>query len=263
MAFACRTTAPIIAGALVLGGAVQADEIRVMTSGATAAAYVALVPEFERTARHTIKTEATSTGVGVDAIPARVRRGDLVDVVILSRAAVDELIRDGKVAGDSRVDLVRSAIGMAVRAGAAKPDIGSVDALKRLLLQAKSVAYSAQVSGAYLSMELFPRLGIADQMAAKSVRVEREPVGNVVARGEAEIGFQQISELLPIPGITYVGPLPPDVQRVTVFSAGVVVGSRNPDAARAFIRFFVSPAGVRAMKSSGLEPISPQERGRD
>ena len=147
---------------------------------------------------------------------------------------------------------------MAVRAGTPRPDISSVDALKRVLLQAKSVAYSAQVSGVYLSTELFPRLGIADQMRAKSQRIERERVGAVVARGDAEIGFQQVSELLPIAGIDYVGPLPAEVQRVTVFSAGVAVGAKSPEAARALIRFFVSPEGARAMTKSGLEPVTPR-----
>jgi len=240
---------------LAVSSAVRADEIRVMTSGASAAAYLALVPEFERTTHHTLKTDAISNGVGADAIPVRVRNGDPVDVVMLARAALDDLIKDGKIVADSRVDLARSSIGLAVRAGAPKPDIGTVDALKRLLLQAKSVAYSASVSGTYLSNELFPRLGIAKEMTVKSIRVEREPVGNLVARGEAEIGFQQISELLPVKGITFVGPLPGDAQRVTVFSAGIAAGSKHPEAARALIAFLASPAGIHAMKASGLDPI--------
>jgi molybdate transport system substrate-binding protein len=179
-----------------------------------------------------------------------------VDVLILARTALDELICEGKVVATSRVDLARSSIGMAVRRGAPKPDISSVDALRRALLQAKSIAYSAQVSGVYLSTELFPRLGIADEVMKKSQRVEVGRVGTVIARGEAEIGFQQISELLEVPGIDYVGPLPAEVQRVTVFSAGVAVGARQPDAARAFIAFFASPSGVETMSKSGLDPIS-------
>jgi molybdate transport system substrate-binding protein len=156
----------------------------------------------------------------------------------------------------SRVDVARSAIGMAVRAGAPKPDISSVDALKRTLLRAKSVAHSASVSGVYLSTELFQRLGIADQMKGKTQRIERERVGAVVARGEAEIGFQQISELLPVPGIDYVGPLPPEVQRVTVFSAGVGARARDPEAARAFIRFLASPDAAAVISTTALEPIT-------
>jgi molybdate transport system substrate-binding protein len=161
----------------------------------------------------------------------------------------------GKVIPESKIALARSAIGMAVRAGSPRPDISSVDALKQTLLQAKSIAYSASVSGDYLSTELFPRLGIADQLKAKSRRVERERVGAVVARGEAEIGFQQISELLPVPGIDYVGPLPSDVQRVTVISAGVVVYSPNRDAATALIRYLASPEAAPVINKSGLDPI--------
>jgi molybdate transport system substrate-binding protein len=180
-----------------------------------------------------------------------------VDVVILAAGALDELIKQGKVVAGSRVDLVRSSIGMAVRARASKPDISSVDALKRTLLAAKSIAYSASASGVYLSQEMFQRLGIADQIRGKCKRIASEPVGAVVARGDAEIGFQQISELLPVPGIDYVGPLPPEVQKVTVFSAGVAVGAEQPDAARALIKFLASPAAVGAIKKSGLEPVGP------
>ena|SRR5688572_21197719 len=145
---------------------------------------------------------------------------------------------------------------MAVRKGAPKPDISPVDALKRALLQAKSIAYSAQVSGVYLSTELFLRLGIVDDVLKKSKRVDVGRVGAVIARGEAAIGFQQISELLEVPGIDYVGPLPAEVQRVTVFSAGVAAGARNPDVARALIEFLASPSAVDTMAKSGLDPIS-------
>ena len=227
-----------------------------MTSGGTAAAYVALAPQFERATGHTVVTLATSAGIGADSILSRVRRGEPVDVIILNRAGIDDLIKEGKVVAASRVDLARSSIGMAVRRGAPKPDISTVDALKRALLQAKSVAYSAQVSGIYLAAELFPRLGIADQMAKKSIRVEVGRVAAVVARGEAEIGFQQISELLEVQGVDYVGPLPPEVQRVTVFTAAVSAGAKNPDAARALIEFLASPRGIDEMSKSGLDPIS-------
>jgi molybdate transport system substrate-binding protein len=142
---------------------------------------------------------------------------------------------------------------MAVRKGAPKPDISTVEALKRTLLAAKSVAYSASVSGDYLASELFPRLGIADELKTTGRRIERERVGAVVARGDAELGFQQISELLPIAGIEVVGPLPPEVQRVTVFAAGVAAHARYPDAARAFIQFLASPAAADVVVKTGLE----------
>lgn len=251
-----RLVALIFSTAVLFAGTASGEDVRIMSAGGMAAAHLALVPEFERATGHRVVTDATSTGIGPDSIANRVRRREPVDVLILTRAGIDELIREGRVVPASRVDLARSRIGMAVRSGAPKPDISSVDALKRALLQAKSVAYSAQVSGVYLSTELFQRLGIADQMMKKSKRVDVGRVGTVVARGEAEIGFQQISELLEVPGIDYVGPLPAEVQRVTVFSAGVAVGARTPDAARAFIEFFSSTNGVETMSKSGLDPIS-------
>ena len=167
------------------------------------------------------------------------------------------LIKAGQAAAGSRVDLARSSIGIAVRAGTANPDISSVDALRRTLLQAKSVAYSSSVSGVYVSGELFQRLGITAQMIGKSRRIESEPVGNVVARGEAELGFQQISELRPVPGLEVVGPLPAEVQRVTMFSAAAGAGSPNPAGGRALIAFLASPAASAAIAGSGMDPITP------
>jgi methyl acetate hydrolase len=237
----------------------SADDIRVMTSGTFTAAYLELRPQLERSLKVKIVTTATSMGVGSDSIPSRLERGEAVDVVIVADDTLNELIKNGRVLADSRVALARSGIGMAVRAGAPKPDISSVVALTRTLLQAKSIAYSASVSGRYLTTELFQRLGIADQVLGKSRRIDLERVGAVVARGEAEIGFQQISELLPEPGIDYVGPLPPEVQRVTVFSAGVAAGSKNADAARALIKFLASPEAAGTVARSGLEPTSAQQ----
>ena len=173
----------------------------------------------------------------------------------MAAAGIDELARAGRVVPGSRVDLARSSIGIAVRAGAPKPDISSVDALRRALLQAASVASSSSVSGVYVSTELFQRLGIAGQMVSKSRRIEREPVAAVVARGEAEIGFQQISELRPVAGVVVVGPLPADVQRVTVFSAAAGAGSPNPAGGHALIAFLASPAAAAAIANSGMDPI--------
>lgn len=229
-----------------------------MTSGAFTAAYLELAKSFERDSKNRLVTAATSMGTGSDSIPSRLARGESVDVVIVAADALDELIKKGLVVAGSRVDLARSSIGMAVRAGARKPDITSVDGLKQALLEAKSVAYSASVSGDYIVSALFPRLGIADQLRSKSLRIERERVGAVIARGEAEIGFQQISELLPIDGITIVGPLPPEVQRVTVFSAGIAAGSTHPAAARDLVRFLVSPAASSTVTKSGMEPLTAQ-----
>ena len=236
----------------------HAEDVVVMTSGAFTAAYLELAKSFERDSKNRLVTAATSMGTGSDSIPSRLARGESVDVVIVAADALDELIKKGLVVAGSRVDLARSSIGMAVRAGARKPDITSVDGLKQALLEAKSVAYSASVSGDYIVSALFPRLGIADQLRSKSLRIERERVGAVIARGEAEIGFQQISELLPIDGITIVGPLPPEVQRVTVFSAGIAAGSTHPAAARDLVRFLVSPAASSTVTKSGMEPLTAQ-----
>jgi molybdate transport system substrate-binding protein len=232
----------------------QAGELKVMTSGATTAAHLALAPAFEKASAHKVATLATSTGLGQGSIANRVRRGEAVDVVMLARAALDELIASKHVVAASRVDLARSKVGMAVRAGAPRPDISTVDALKKTLLAAKSVAISSQVSGLYLSNELFPRLGIADVMKPKTIMATGR-AGAVLADGKADIAFQQVSELLEIPGIVLVGELPADVQRVTVFSAGIVAGAKNEAAARAYLAFFTSETGRRAMAKSGLEPM--------
>jgi molybdate transport system substrate-binding protein len=227
-------------------------ELIVMTSGTFTAAHLELAPAFERSAHVTITTAATTLGVGADSIPSRMQR-EAVDIVIVAADTLDDLIRNGLVIAGSRVDLGRSSIGMAVRAGAPKPDIRSVTSLKQTLLNAKSVALSSSVSGDYFSKELFLRLGIAEQMAPKTKRIVDERVGAVVARGDAEIGFQQMSELLPIAGIDVVGPLPSEVQRVTVFAAGVAASSRRPDVARAYIRFLASAEAWKAVASTGLE----------
>lgn len=233
-----------------------AADLNVMVSGAFTEAYGQLVPEFEMRLGHKITTAyGASMGNAPDSIPARLERGEPADVVIMAAEALDVLIAKGQIRHGSRVDLVRSSIGMVVRAGSPRPEIGSVEALKRTLLAAKSIAYSASASGTYLSTELFPRLGIADQIKAKSKRIESERVAAVVARGEAEIGFQQISELLPVAGVDFVGPLPEGAQRVTVFSAGITANSRNPEAARALIEFFASPMAAPVIAKTGLEPV--------
>ena len=258
-----RRTIALVAIALLVSANARADEIRVMTSGAFTAAYLELVPVFEKQTGHKIISSfGASLGNAPDSIPMRLQRGEPVDLVILADSALEDLIAQGKIRRGSRVDLVRSTIGLAVRAGAPKPDISTVAALTRTLLDAKSIAYSASASGVYVSTELFQRLGIADRVAAKSRRVESERVGTVVARGDAEIGFQQVSELLPIAGITYLGPLPEEVQRVTVFSAGIAANSKSPDAARALVAFLQSPAAASVITKTGLEPLALQRTAR-
>ena len=232
------------------------DEIRVMTSGAFTAAYRELIPELERLTQKKIVTAATSIGTGETSIPNRLRRGEAVDVVIVADGVLVGFIKEGLITAESYTPLARSAIGMAVKAGAPKPDIGTVDGLKRTLLNAKSIAYSASVSGDYLSTELLQRMGIADQVLSKCRRVEGgERVGAVIARGEAEIGFQQMSELIPVSGIDHVTPLPAEVQKVSVFSAGVAAKTSDPASAKALIKFLASADAAGTIKNSGLEPI--------
>ena len=255
--FASRKAALSLASVLLVASAAVGEEIRVMSSGGFTAPYNEMVPEYERKTQNKVVTSyGASMGGAPDSIPMRLERGEPADVLIMASTVLDELIEQGKVVRGSRVDLVRSSIGMAVRAGAPKPDISTVAALIRTLLEAKSIAYSASASGIYVSTKLFPRLGVAEQVRDKSIRVVSERVGAVVARGDAEIGFQQVSELLPIPGLDYVGPLPPEAQEITVFSAGIVTGAKNPQAARELIQFLASPAIVPAIRKVGLEPVT-------
>ncbi|HLX17590.1 MAG TPA: substrate-binding domain-containing protein [Bradyrhizobium sp.] len=252
-----RSLALGFAAALWFIGAAGAAEVRVMISGGLSAAYNALVPEFERTTGHKVITAyGPSMGTTPNAIPMRLERGEPADVLILVGYALGDLIKQGKVVPGSRVDLVNSKIGVAVKAGAPKPDIGSVDALKRALLAAKSVAYSDSASGVYVSTEMFGKLGIADEMKDKAKKIPATPVAEIVARGDAEIGFQQISELKPVPGIDIVGPLPDGLQKITVFSAGIASVSKEPDAGKALIGFLASPAARAEIVRSGLEPIA-------
>jgi len=244
------------AGALLLAGAAGAAEVRVMISGGLSAAYNVLVPEFERTTGHKVLTAyGPSMGTTINAIPLRLERGEGADVLIMVGYALGDLIKQGKVIADSRVDLAKVLIAVAVKSGAPKPDISSADALKRTLLAAKSIAYSDSASGVYVSTEMFQRLGIADAVKDKARKIPAEPVAGVVARGEAEIGFQAISEMLPVPGVDIVGLLPPEVQKITVFSAGIATVAREPEAGKALIRFLGSPAASAAIIKSGMEPI--------
>jgi molybdate transport system substrate-binding protein len=246
-----------IAALLLLAGRASASEIRVMISGGLSAAYNALVPEFERATGHKVITAyGPSMGTTTNAIPVRLERGEPADVLILVGYALGDLAKQGKVVPGTSVDLVRSKIGVAVKAGAPKPDISSADALKRALLAAKSVAYSDSASGVYISTEMFGKLGIADEMKDKARKIPATPVAEIVAKGEAEIGFQQISELKPVAGIDIVGPLPDDLQRVTIFSAGIASVAKEPEAGKALIKFLASPAARDAIVQSGLEPVS-------
>jgi molybdate transport system substrate-binding protein len=253
----CRLGLPI----LPMAGASSAAELHVMISAGFYGVYSELGPAFERaTGHHLVTTRGPSMGDSPEAIPTRLARGEAADMVIMDGGSLDELSRRGLLRADSRVDLARSLIGMVVRAGAAKPDISSVDALRSTLVAAKSIAYSDSGSGTYLSTTLFPKLGIAEQIAGKTRKVRGppsgEPVAAVVARGEAEIGFQQVAELIHVPGITFVGTIPGEVQPTTFFAGALTSTAQQPDAANALIRFLASPAAAPVISKAGLMPIS-------
>jgi len=248
-------------GILPMTGTAFAAEVHVMISAGFYRVYAELSPAFERASgNRLITTRGPSMGDSPEAIPTRLARGELADVVIMDGGAVDELGKRGLVRNGSKIDLARSLIGMVVRAGAAKPDIGSVESLRNTLVAAKSIAYSDSGSGTYLSTTLFPKLGIAEQIAGKSRKVRGppsgEPVAAVVARGEAEIGFQQVSELIHVPGISFVGTIPAEVQPETFFAAALTSTVHQPDAAIALIRFFTSRDAAPVILQAGLTPLS-------
>jgi molybdate transport system substrate-binding protein len=242
---------------VLLAGSVKAAEIHVMISGGLSTAYQELVPEFERQTGHKVLTaRGPSMGTTGNAIPIRLERGEPADVLIMVGYALGDLIERGKVVAESRIDLVKSLIAVAVKAGATKPDISSAEAVKSALLAAKSVAYSDSASGVYVGTEMFAKLGISEEMKDKARKIPATPVGEIVAHGDAEIGFQQLSELRPVAGIDIVGALPDDLQKITVFSAGIAAAAKEPKAGKELIDFLASPAARDAIIKSGMEPIA-------
>ena len=230
----------------------MASAIKVLASNSIRAVMGELIPQFER---------ASGCKVSVSYDPAkvmlaRIQKGETADLVITGSGAIDELVRQGRVLAESRRKLARCSVGVAVRAGAPKPDIGSVEALKRVLLGARSVAYTQEgASGMHFS-GVIERLGIAEEVQAKAVRQPGGLIGELVAAGKAEIAIQQIPELMAVPGIELVGPLPAEIQLVTVSSAGVFADAGDAEAASGFIRFLLTPAAARVMKAKGLEPMA-------
>ena len=222
-------------------------QVKVMLSAAFKEAYLELVPQFERGSGHKVE----NLWVPSVQMMSRLKGGETVDLVILSAASLDELRKAGLIS--ERTDLARSGIGVAVKSGARKPDLSSGEAVKRAVLAARGIAYSTGPSGIYL-MGLFRRMGITESIQSRVKQVQGEPAGGVVARGEAEIAFQQVSELLRVPGIDFVGPLPADIQQVTVFAAGLHVAAKQPDAARALVKFLTAPAAAPVIRKKGMEP---------
>ncbi len=234
----------------------QAEELRVMTSGGFTAAYKILAPKFAANTGNTLDTIlGPSMGKAPEAIPNRLARGEQADVVIMVGYALDDLIKQGKVDPASRVELADSRIGLVVREGAPKPDINNVDALKKTLLDSQSVAYSDSASGVYIEQQLFKKLGIEDQLKPKAKMIPKIPVGSVVATGDYQLGFQQVSELLPVPGVSFVGKIPESVQSVTRFAAGIPVGAQHPQEAKALLAYLAAPAAQADVQATGLDSV--------
>jgi len=226
-------------------------EIRVLSSIATREAYLELVPQFEKASGHTVAT----TWSGTTAIMQKMAAGERYDLVMISATELDELIGQGKLAAGSRVDLAKSGIGVCVRKGARRPDVSTPEALKQALLDAKTVGYTSGPSGVYMG-QLVERLGIADAVKAKFKSVPSGgTIGTIVASGDCEIGFQQVSELVHIPGIDYIGPLPAEVQRMTTFSCGLQTGAAERQAAKALVAFLTTPAARQVIAKHGLENV--------
>jgi len=237
-------------GAAMIVGRARAAEIKVLGTPGVREIYNELVPQFERATGHKVTIEWAGT---VD-VTKRIGGGETVDLVIMARNSLDELTRQGRIVAASRVNIAKSGMGVAVRAGTTKPDISSGDAVKALMLSAQSIAYSSGPSGVYLE-RLVQRMGIADAIKAKMKQIPPGgAVGEWVARGDAEIGFHQVSELIPVKGIDIVGPLPPDIQEITVFGAGVHAGATQPDGAKALAAWLAAPEAAAVIRKHGMEP---------
>ena len=235
---------------LVQGAVASAAEIKVLSSNGVRSVLLELVPEFERTSGHTVTISHDSA----NRLTGRIKAGETADLAILTAPTIEELTKHGKVAAGSRVDLARSGVGVSVRAGSPKPDISSAEAFKRTLLDAKSVAYNSTGASGIHFAGLIERLGIAEQLKAKAKVIPSGNVGELVAKGEAEMAVQQIPELMAVAGTEFVGPLPPALQTITVFPAGILVDAKQPEAARALIQFLSTPAAARVIKAKGMEP---------
>lgn len=226
----------------------MATNLTILSGGAMRPLLAEAVPLFERA--HGIRTDVRFALTSV--LAKEIEEGAVFDIALLPRPELDALAANGAVAPGTQTDIARSAVGLAVRQGEAKPDISTVQALTRTLLAARSIGYSDGPSGAYVA-ELLQRLGIAEETRSKT-RLTGRPVAELVASGEAEVGLQQIVAILPVKGADLVGPLPGELQNIIVYAAGIAAAAANPDAAAAFIGFMATPDAVRIVRAKGLEP---------
>ncbi|MCI4592550.1 substrate-binding domain-containing protein [Sphingobium sp. BYY-5] len=250
--FGCQTasTTPVLKAA-------PSAELHVLTSGGFNIAFDALAKQYmAETGTRIVTGHGPSMGDTPQAIPARLARHEDADVVILARSALDRLAVEGKVTPSTQVDLGLSKIAIAVKAGAPVPDISTPEALRDTLIAAKSVAWSDSASGVYIQTTMLDKLGIADQVRPKGRMIPATPVGEIVASGQAEIGFQQLSELKPVKGIRIIGLLPDSLQKVTAFSGGIVAYSTRQQPARALLDYLSSSKADAVIRESGLEPAS-------
>jgi len=234
-----------------------AQEVTVMISGGFKAALEKLAPRYEaQSGDRIVLISGPSMGKTPQAIPNRLARGESADVVIMVGDALDALAHDRMVKDGSRVELADSPIGMVVKAGSPVPDIGTDTALRQTLLQASTVAYSDSASGRYVQSQLFKTLGINEQMEGKAHRVERIPVASEVAKGKYSIGFQQVSELLPVPGVTFVGKLPDNLQYITRFAGAVTARAAHPTEGKALLDFLSSAKARETISATGMIPVA-------
>lgn len=248
-----------LAAALVVFSSAARAELTVMMSGGFALAYQELLPAFERrTGIKVVTTSGASQGTGPATIKAQLERGARPDVVILSREGLDELIAAGRIMGGSEVGLASTPLGAAVRAGAAKPDVSTIAALRETLLKARLITMPGSTSGIFIRDDAFPRLGIADKV---SLRVTARGIEstNMLAAGESDVALGPVSELVGQPGVDYVGPLPQEVQLVQEFTAAVVQGSSQEQDARRLIAFMSSGEAAAALERAGMEPVRGQQ----
>jgi molybdate transport system substrate-binding protein len=244
-----RRVAAWLVGCTALIGAAQAADLKVAAPNAVKDAVTQIATRFERESGHRV----VFVWGGSESVAKRVADGESFDVVVNTAANIDRFMGEGRLVSGTRADLARSGVGAAVRAGLPRPDISSVDALRQALLAANTIAISSGASGRHLE-QVFQRLGVADQVRAK---LKQPPsgaqIGELMARGEADLGFQQANELLHAKGIDYLGPLPPELQHFTVWSAARHAGAADADAATAFLRALVAPASAAVVRAEGME----------